>query len=325
MKQLIVIFLLTLTQSIYSQVDTVKLNLDSVLKKQGLPPHLFMYELSRRSDFITQDSLQQAGLVFDTHIGETYYHSMPTTGWRADTTSGWSKRLHENPYREQYYRKKNKVFYKYEKGKRFSGYQIDSVETGWREEPKQIEFEGTYMNGLLHGQAKFYFIGIDKFGRQASFKPLKSGVVKRKGTFFKGEMVGEWTYYKFNGNLTAKRFYVKGRNDPQRITEFYENGKVRCDIKYLRNGLIEWGKFYYRNGLPYRTAKLVDYAKNNTSDFYYIFEVTAYKEDGKSYLKGKEMKSKEGTRKIGVWKSYDANGKLEYSYDHKTKKKSIKK
>lgn len=190
-----------------------------------IAPQVTFHQNHNGPDFAQQDSLTKAGITFDTWIGETYYYSAPANGWRSDTISGWSINVYQNPYitnhHTQYETKKAETqeghkltFYFYKEGKRFTGPVKDSLPYGhWGTFP---QFEGQCVNGVLQGQARFYYtLDDDPYMGDTSKNQLKS-----EGEFAGGEMVGPWKVYERNGQLKETRYYVKGQPYPEKIVPY---------------------------------------------------------------------------------------------------------
>jgi antitoxin component YwqK of YwqJK toxin-antitoxin module len=176
-------------------------------------------------DFNRADSLQRLGLVYNTHIGETYIRSEPATGWRSDTANGRGQKIYSNPYDNYYTSEKQRhdsgfVFYRYLNGKRFSGNIADSLNL--IPHGKQIEFAGTCVNGLMQGTGYLYFTDNDYY----SLDSVKIGRLKCRGNFEDGEMTGEWVYYDCNGSIRDKKYYKKGTAYPQKIISFRGDSEV---------------------------------------------------------------------------------------------------
>ena len=139
---------------------------------------------------------------------------------------------------------------------------------------------------------------------------FKNGQVMAEGTFSEGKEVGDWREYYDNGNLRVEKKF--DRDGTRQFTSYYyENGNLH------RRGLIEGGyrtgvwEQYHGNGQLFMKQN-VDDDKRNGEEIWYFEDGTIERE--KYFKNGKP---------IGVWKEYNMGGQLERETHYEKYSKSI--
>ncbi len=163
---------------IYAQEqDTSSFELPVKLCKQPIPSKV---------DYPKNDSL-----IYDQFVGETIAGFRLASGWRSDTMNGgYNKILYSNPYLEvlalDKFEKKDHLgnfqYFRYEKGKRFTGWINDTLVSHYTSE--KLLFHAWCANGMVQGKAIITAILTGEVVAEAQFKngELAGKCINRKRT-----------------------------------------------------------------------------------------------------------------------------------------------
>lgn len=99
-----------------------------------------------------------------------------------------------------------------------------------------IRSQGTYYNGVPHGNWKFYDA---------------SGIIWKEGSLHHGEFHGYWKFYYPNGSVQAEGSFSNGQQYGN-WKFYYENSKLESEGYFVGSG-AKYGnwKYYYPNGQLY--------------------------------------------------------------------------
>lgn len=185
------------------------------------------------------------GLIYNQYVGETIAGYSLANGWRKDDINGgFNKEIYGNPYVTSngeyiYIEKKsydtNFIFYRYEKGKKFNGKIIDTLNLTYtppiikgllygnpyyESQNIKVVFQADCINGLIQGKA--------------TVAKLYTGEVIAECYFKKGEIIGKSVsrgLHNTNHNFTIT--YEKGNSKPlnQKTTDEKDKKVVYKDPK----------------------------------------------------------------------------------------------
>ncbi|MCF8426078.1 MAG: tetratricopeptide repeat protein [Bacteroidia bacterium] len=171
-------------------------------------------------------------------------------------------------------------------------------------------FEGTYLEGYLHGPVTNFYA---------------NGKVFSKGDYFMGYRHGNWEYYWPNGKLNIKSTYYHG--DREGVNEIYNFfGERTKSFGYKDNQNHGKNIWYYSNGKIETESEIFEGERHNATKYYTntgeIREIRYYeygKLIGYSYLgkDGKLMDTIYTPSGDAVIKSYFPNGNMASSYEIK--------
>jgi antitoxin component YwqK of YwqJK toxin-antitoxin module len=168
-------------------------------------------------------------------------------------------------------------------------------------ENSQLASTSNFENGLESGRCIAYYENGNTMTVWNSAKGrlngpfeyyYESGKLSYKGTYKNDKVDDKWEYYYENGNKSSEGGYKDGE-DIGKWTYWYESGKLKEILEHENSEDFKIIEAYNING----NATV----KDGTGNYSY------FNEDGSVSSTGAV---KEG-KKIGLWKIYDSNGKLE--------------
>ncbi len=220
----------------------------------------------------------------------------------------------------------------------------------------KIQMEGKYLNDKKHGIFKIYdkkgaLVSIEKYQNDEIIKDIPelgdlekridyydNGKIKIVGTYKDGKAHGLRTHYSEEGNITENYIFWNGKmiakgdidKKGQRQgywKEFYEDGGIKAEGKYMDNKRIGEWKYYHENGnieqigsfneqgnangewkwfYPSGKVLRIDQYKNGLLDGYSV----EYYENGKILSEGNYIEDE----KDGFWYFRNGDAVLQGSY-----------
>lgn len=137
----------------------------------------------------------------------------------------------------------------------------------------QLNGEGTYKNGEVHGKWTYYYPEGSKFSEFTYEEGQTNGEVveyyrtgaKRYAVEYKDdELHGYFREFHQNGNIKAEGWYQNGLRQQQWLT-YYPDGKIESDYYYLNNQILGEAYDYNTDGKKYMmttydiNSKVIDY------------------------------------------------------------------
>jgi len=310
-KILLYILLLLPVGTCFSQNDT--------LHQVYLTIGEYQNDMSYSSDANKFDSL---GIIYFESIGETFWRSIPFTGWTGFTSGkvpkpDWdAKNPYDNhPYASlgtsTYLSQKGRspgLIYRIENGKKYTGLFIDSIVNKLGE--KELSFKGAMLDGLLNGEVTFYFTSNDIINTSGNSEKVVVGKIKSSGKFENGKMIGSWNYFGFFGRLDWKRYVLL----EERYYEVEKQFPVKV-ISYRFLVTVSHGKHSLYGNLS-RVEEIVDSNKGERFETNDIYQVTYYHADYDTltentvYGKGRVLLTSDYAHQIGHWEFFHKNGNL---------------
>lgn len=191
-------------------------------------------------------------------------------------------------------------------------------------------FEGTYVQGSLHGAfTKYFFDGSVENTRTYNHGLLDGdykeyfygGKLSVEGKYTMGKKTGTWKFYSSEGKLTREEPYVNGEENGTEVS-YFPNGKINQEISYKndeKNGIMKRysddgqlsGIFYYKEG------EITGYSYNDKEGKPVpVIPVPGGNGKVKTYFSNSnvssEMEFNDG-KLTGPYKLYFPNGKVYYN------------